>query len=224
MTSNRMLTLLVVLTLCMQVALFVDHWRQPATPTRPEAAHKAPAGTTVDITDLPSRGNQNARVALIEFSDFECPFCARHVMTVLLDLQRDFIDKGLVRYVMANNPLPIHKNAQSLAIAATCAAQQNRFWEVHDVLFEEHPSSKEELMSLAPRMGLKDDVFSNCMESEIARKTVERQKRIAADLNLEGTPSFALGSLDNKGHVTVRTFIMGAYPIEVFEKEIRSLL
>lgn len=103
----------------------------PATLTR----------VTVDVGDLPVLGNQSAKVTLIEFSDYECPFCERHYTQTELQLKKEYIDKGLVKFYYRDFPLSqIHPGAQKGAEAARCAGDQNKYWEYHDSLFQNQTS------------------------------------------------------------------------------------
>lgn len=99
----------------------------PATATR----------VTVEAGDLPISGDQNAKVTLIEFSDYECPFCERHFTQTEPQLKSEYIDKGLVKFYYRDFPLSqIHPGAQKAAEAARCAGDQGKYWEYHDLLFQ----------------------------------------------------------------------------------------
>lgn len=99
----------------------------PATTTR----------ETVGVGDLPILGKESAKVTIVEFSDFECPFCERHYTQTEGKLKSEYIDKGLVKFYYRDYPLTqIHPGAQKAAEAARCAADQGKYWEYHDALFE----------------------------------------------------------------------------------------
>lgn len=91
----------------------------------------------VGVGDLPVQGNTNAKVTLVEFSDYQCPFCERHFTQTEGQLKKEYIDKGLVKFYYRDFPLSqIHPGAQKAAEASRCATDQNKYWEYHDLLFE----------------------------------------------------------------------------------------
>src|SRR6185295_15547740 len=116
--ANRITVVLLTLTVLLQgVILYRQGGR---TPPKRESVLDAPKGTPLQLNRWPSEGNEQAKVVLIEFSDYECPFCARHATSVAGELKREFIDTGNLRHVFVNLPLPNHKNATPLATAAVC--------------------------------------------------------------------------------------------------------
>jgi protein-disulfide isomerase len=109
---------------------------------RPQPAAAAPArgaaavGATVSLAATPSKGRADAPVTIVEFSDFQCPFCARHVRETLPQLEKEYIGTGKVRYVYRNLPLEsIHSNAFRAAEAAACANESGKFWPLHARFF-----------------------------------------------------------------------------------------
>jgi hypothetical protein len=95
----------------------------------------------INLAGAPSLGRADAPVTIIEFSDFECPFCQRFNKTTLTDIKRDYVDSGKVRYVFLDFPLDqMHPKARKAAEAAGCAAEQGKFWEMHDIVFEVSPN------------------------------------------------------------------------------------
>lgn len=103
----------------------------PSTVTRQE----------VGVGNLPAQGNANAKVTLIEFSDYECPFCSRHYTQAEAQINKEYVDKGLVKFYYRDFPLTqIHPGAQKAAEAARCAGDQGKYWEYHDEVFENQTS------------------------------------------------------------------------------------
>lgn len=109
-----------------------------------ELEGSAPANTqrqTVDVGDLPVMGKESAKVTLVEFSDYQCPFCERHFTQTESQLKSEYIDKGLVKFYYRDFPLSqIHPGAQKAAGAARCAGDQNKYWEYHDLVFQNQQS------------------------------------------------------------------------------------
>lgn len=96
----------------------------------------------IELGDSPMLGDTNAKITIVEFSDFECPFCARHFTQTYPEIKSNYIDKGIVRLIFKNYPLPFHSSAQKAAEAAECAKEQGKFWEMHDRLFTASPSTQ----------------------------------------------------------------------------------
>lgn len=105
-----------------------------------ELEGKAASGVerqTVGIGNLPMQGSNNASVTLIEFSDYQCPFCSRHFTQTESQIQKDYIDTGKVKFYYRDYPLSqIHPGAEKAAEAARCAGDQNKYWQYHDTLFQ----------------------------------------------------------------------------------------
>lgn len=178
----------------------------------------------ISVSDAPTLGDPDARVALIEFSDFECPFCRRHARLTFDLLKREFVDSGKVAYVHFNLPLSsIHPNALSAAKAAACAGRQGHFWEMYTLLFSDMYDlalATSEESSNAVR--LNREQFETCLEN--VAPTIQQHLDRAKQLKITGTPTFLLGTLAPDRTVTVRRRINGASSKEAFEQAIRELL
>ena len=174
---------------------------------------------------MPVQGAEAAKVAVIEFSDYECPYCARNATTVFPELKSQFISTGKVRYVFANFPLPNHHNAKALAAAAVCAGKQDAYWKMHDELFENKPRTAEGILDLGGKLGLQLEPFRQCLgdEGSLAER-IQADQQIARQFQISGTPSFVLGAFDAKGRVVAEDVIVGAQPFATFESAITTLL
>lgn len=179
----------------------------------------------MEVAGLPTEGDDTAKVVLIEFSDYECPFCARHATGVGRKLNEEFVASGKARHVFSNLPLPIHKNAKLFAIAAICAGEQEHYWQMHDMLFDEKPKGKDELLPIVQKLGLDSTRFEQCLDhGASAQERINLDLKQADQFKLTGTPSFAIGRVDSSGKVVIQKFIIGALPIETFEKTINDVL
>ncbi len=160
-----------------------------AAPTYPDTAPTAPVGPVdVPVTDDDHiRGNKNAEVTLVEFSDFECPFCGRFKPTVDQAL-REYGDK--IRLVYKHFPLDsIHPYARPAAEASECAAEQGKFWEYHDALFTNQDKlSNEYFGQLATELGLDANKFSGCVTSGKYKQKVEADYQLGLASGVQGTP------------------------------------
>jgi predicted DsbA family dithiol-disulfide isomerase len=161
----------------------------------------------------PARGPENARITIIEFSDFECPFCKRAdavVKQVLAKYPED------VRVVYRHLPLvSIHPRARPAAEASACAGDQGMFWEFHDKLFENQKALQEEhLLGYATEIGLDTEAFQTCLSSGAHRATVTNDAEAAEGAGVTGTPAFFVNGV----------LLTGAQPAEAFYKVIEAEL
>jgi protein-disulfide isomerase len=151
------------------------------------SAPKPPAVAISD--DGPSIGPKDAPVTIVEFSDFQCPYCKQSADT-LRQLQQSY--GAQIRLVFKHLPLPIHAQAFRAAQAAVCADEQGKFWPYHDRLFSATEISVESLGKHAKELGLEMKKFESCLESEASRNVVLKNLQEARSANLHGTPSFII--------------------------------
>lgn len=196
----------------------VDGSPQVVPPQRVET----PQSATVSIDGSPSIGKSDVPLVLVEFSDYECPFCARFNAEVLKQVKREYIDAGLLRFVYKDFPLPFHQNAMKASMAARCAGEEERYWEMHDALLE-NQQNLGDVDGLVKRTGLKAATFNECMKSRKYEDAVQMDLNDGRELGINGTPTFILGRLDAFGKVTGEV-IQGAMPYAVFKTKIEALL
>jgi protein-disulfide isomerase len=192
----------------------------------PAPARSLAAGPVrVNVAGAPTLGRSHAPVTLVEFTDYQCPFCQRFFATTLRALIAEYVDSGKVRYVLRDNPLDqLHPNARKAAEAAHCAGDQGRYWAMHDVLFSSGGAlAPAELATHARVIGLDSAQFDECLAS--GRHAVEVQQGIddGAAAGVRGTPSFVIG-LTRDGDVVEGTPVRGAQPIESFRRIIDQAL
>jgi len=176
------------------------------------------------MEDDPVLGEKDAPITLIEFSDFQCPFCQRFVTQTLGQIKTNYIDTGKVKMVYRDFPLEsIHPQARPAAEAGECADEQGKFWEYHDKLFENQQiwasSGKEELKKYAEELGLDSDKFNDCLDSSKYKDEVTKDLADAQKYGGRGTPFFVLVNEDGETQV-----ISGAVPFANFEAAIKALL
>jgi protein-disulfide isomerase len=185
-----------------------------------------PAGPArVRVADAPTLGLANAPVTIVEFSDYQCPFCARFVLATLPALKRDYIDTGKVRYVFRDYPLDqIHPQARKAAEAAHCAGDQGKYWEMHDRLFQNQQAlTPSQLGQHARALALDSARFDACLESGIHAQRVEKGLNDGLAAGVQGTPGFIVAKT-KPGDTVEGTPIRGAQPMEVFRRLIDQLL
>jgi protein-disulfide isomerase len=141
----------------------------------------------VGLGDAVAEGPANASVTLVEFSDFECPYCGQFADT-LKRIRTDY--KGRIRFAYRHLPLPMHPNAKKAAEVVTCAAKQDRFWPMHDKLFESLKRVQAgDWTAMAREAGVNVDTLKACLESPDASKTWIEDQRVAESLGITGTPA-----------------------------------
>lgn len=138
-------------------------------------------------TDGPSKGSTEAPVTILEFSDFQCPYC-KQAAAAIKPLLDDYGDK--VRLIFKHMPLAIHADAFKAAQASVCASDQGKFWEFHDRLFRSSDLSESALNIYAFELGLKIPQFTNCLNSEGSAAVVRRDMQEANRVDIQGTPTF----------------------------------
>lgn len=190
-----------------------------------QAAQRPPRPTTasVPVDGKPVLGSDTAPVTVVEFTDYQCPYCLRFTMTTFPTLRKEFIDTGKVRWVALNLPLEFHPNARKAAQAALCAGEQDKFWEMRLELFK-HPKQLAEqyLPGYATTLGLDLDDFNDCLASERHLAAIDKDAEDAKSVRLTGTPSFIVGKTATD-KITGRV-IIGAQSVESFSKAIDKLL
>lgn len=193
-----------------------------------QQAPQAPAALprTVDIDKEPVRGNQAARVAIIEYSDYQCPFCSRFVLQTLPRLENEYIKTGKVRYVFRDLPLNFHKQAFKAAEATHCAGEQGRFWEMHDRLFANQKAlMPAQLTEHAQALGLDVTSFQQCLDSSRFADAIRKDVTEANSAGITGTPSFLIGVVQpNSSSVKIVRKLVGARSFEEFKTELDALL
>jgi protein-disulfide isomerase len=213
--------LLIALTLIFGLGIALPNYIS----NRSNSNSGAPSSTTIDVAGMPVEGSPEAKVAIVEFSDYECPYCVRYTTDVLPALRTKFISTGKVRHFFANFPLSNHANAIPMATAAMCAGKQDAYWRMHDALFANGPKSVESITDLGRGIGLQMQPFEQCLgEAGAATERIERDQRIASGFQVSGTPSFVLGTIDSQGLVVGAGVLVGAQPVNVFEAAITKLL
>ena len=185
------------------------------------AAAPAPdAPITVELGDAPTRGPKTAPVTIVEFSDFQCPFCGRGYAT-LNDVEKQYGDK--VHIVFKQNPLPFHPNAMPAAQASLAAAEQGKFWQMYDQLFTHQTAlGKDQLPQYAQAAGLDMSKFNAAMESGKFKSKVDSDLDQGRKAGVYGTPTFVIGT--GSGNSITGQKLVGAQPIEQFKAAIDAQL
>ena len=205
MFRNPITWLFVVIMLVLVVAVWHTVGRLPRQPVSP-----TPASTTVGSTKLPDqvsvfptdpvRGAPAATVTIVEFGDFECPYCAQVAPTLENAISQS---NGKLKLVWKDFPLPSHAQAQAAAEAAQCAARQGKFWEYHDALFQAQDNLSDIMyLSLAGEVGLNYEAFGSCLTNHATLPLIERNLAEGTSIGVDGTPFFIINGQAVSGLIT----------------------
>lgn len=193
-------------------------------PSRPAAAPgEANVRLSVGIAGYPALGSIKAPVTLVEFTDYQCPFCKRYHEETLPAVMKEFVDKGLVRLVVRDLPLPIHPNAVKAAQAAHCADEQGKFWPMQDALFRNgNDLAPERIPTYASTAQADPEPFRQCFASDRHLDKIQASSIEAGQLGITGTPTFVIGK--SGGAKVNGRKLVGAQPFDAFRAAIRQEL
>jgi protein-disulfide isomerase len=181
----------------------------------------------VSVDGDPSRGDKNAKLTLVEFSEFQCPFCGRHVRETYPQLDKEYIQTGKVKYVFRDLPLEsIHKNAFKASEAAHCAGEQNKFWEMHDRLFANQNALEAPMLTAhAQAIGLDTKKFQACLDGGKSAADIRKNIADASKLGITGTPTTVIGMTQpNDPKIKILRVIRGAQGYNAFKAAFDELL
>ena len=192
----------------------------------PQGAPGAPVDDKVSIAfnaSAYSVGRDDAPLVMVEYTDYQCPFCQQFHNTTWNELKKNYIDTGKVRFVSRDFPLDFHENAKRAAIAARCGGEQGKFWELrHVMIVNADKLQPDRLISYAKDVGLDVGKFSTCVFADKYKDEVEKSYAEGLSAGVSGTPSFVLGRISNGKLEGVR--LVGAMPYATFDSKIRELL
>jgi protein-disulfide isomerase len=180
----------------------------------------------ISVVNAPMRGARDAQIALIEFGDFECPFCGRHAQMAYPDVLRRFVDTGKVKYVFKHLPLDqLHQSAFKAAEASECAAAQGKFWQMHDRLYANQKNLLlSDLGNHARALNLDLPRFQTCLMDGLTGERIKNDVAEANRFGLTATPAFLIGRIDSKQMVHVTKKISGSQPFPVFQSALDDVL
>jgi len=177
-----------------------------------------PERVEVSADDDPALGQADAPVVIVEFSDFQCPYCARFARQTFPQIKREYIDTGKVKLVFRDFPLSFHKNAALAAEAAQCAYEQDAFWEMHDRIFAGQSEwagsseAKQIFIQYAEELGLDRGRFRECLDSGRYQEEVRQDFKDGASYGVTGTPTFFINGRK----------LVGAQPFSTFQRLIEA--
>jgi protein-disulfide isomerase len=188
----------------------------------PQPGQQQITKANVSIEGAYTMGSKDAPLTMVEFTDFQCPFCQRFHVQTFAELKKNYIDTGKLRFVSRDLPLDFHPNALQAAQAGRCAGEQGQFWAMRERM-NSNPD-KLDMTSLAEfALGLKLNVanFRSCVESGKYKNAIRTDSQTAEKIGANGTPSFVLGKSTPEG--VDGELIIGAMPYEVFDQKLKAL-
>ncbi len=165
-------------------------------------------------------GKDNAPITMVEYSDFQCPLCEKYFTETLPTIMKDYVETGKVKLLYKQFPLSIHPQAPDAALASECALEQNKFWEMHDLLFQNqqqwsgNASHNDVFKTFAGQLGLDQPQFNECLDQKKHLGNVNKDYQEGLSKAVRGTPTFYLND----------QLIVGAQPTEVFTDALDKLL
>ena len=194
-----------------------------ANPAQAQGANASP----LTIAGRPARGSAKAAVTLVEYSDYECPYCGQYATQTYPQIVRDYVQTNKIRYVFKNYPITqLHPNAFRAHEAAACAGDQGRYWEMHDRLFaDQRTLTLEGFVERALALNLDGAELRNCIEGPAQDDMIREDIAEAVRGGVRGTPVFVLAFTDPEGQVvTPVRVLVGAQPYQAFKDAIDALL
>ncbi|MEE9194111.1 MAG: DsbA family protein [Thermodesulfobacteriota bacterium] len=162
----------------------------PRKPSQPDT----PKEVLVSFDDDYIKGDPKAPVTIVEFSDYQCPYCRKFHNEILPQIQEEYISKGKVRYIFRDFPLSFHKQAVPAAIAANCAGEQGKYWEMNNFLFANPGKlSTAKIIPEAESLGLDKAKFEACVNDDSKKAEVDADFKAGRNYGVRGTPSLFIG-------------------------------
>jgi protein-disulfide isomerase len=170
-----------------------------------------------------SIGRSDAPLTLVEYTDFQCPYCRQFHLTTFEAIKKNYIDTGKLRYVSRDFPLDMHENARRAAVAGRCAGEQGQFWEMrHVMIVNANQLKPDNIVVYARDLKLDVDKFRSCFESDRYAADIERSVAEGQAAGVTGTPSFVLGRTGVDKVDGVR--LVGAKPYAAFDAKLKEML
>jgi protein-disulfide isomerase len=198
--------------------------RQPAPQAQAPSAPAQAQKVRVKLSDNEYvLGSKEAPLVVVEFTDFQCPYCNRFYTQIFPELKKEYIDTGKMRFLTHEFPLDFHPQAMPAAMAARCAGEQGKYWEMKDALMTNSANLSSDLITqLARDRGLDMDKYKACVESGKYREQIAQEGPAARAIGINGTPSFVIGR--QSGDYVEGYLVVGAQPFQNFDAVAKKLL
>ena len=201
-----------------QIRELLEKQQKPpaAQPDQPSRA------TITDLTAVPMLGDKNAPITIVEYTDYQCPFCQRFHLSAYPEIKKNYIDTGKVRFYSKDLPLDFHPNAMRAAQAARCAGEQGKFWEIRNTMGA-NPDKLDmgHIMGFATDLKLDTQKFQDCVNSDKYKDKVQADVAEAMRVGANGTPAFIVGK--STGNGVDGELVVGAMPFAMFDEKIKQV-
>lgn len=200
---------------------------EKSTVVKDVAKPQKPVPKYVDIETLPFKGNEDAPITLVIFTDFQCAYCAGLTMKTLPTLEKEYVETNQLKYALfmiANERR--HPEAINAAVAAYCAGEQDKFWPMHDLLFATSAwINRDNIFKHAKMLGLDNEQFSHCFENGPYEKVIKENIAKAVKLNIRATPTLYFGFTPENGEPMLKkASLVGAQPYDLLKKVVDDLI
>jgi protein-disulfide isomerase len=196
--------------------------QQAPAPAQPQIPQKVKVSVKVE-PGWQVMGREDAPITIMEFSDYQCPFCRKYRGQTFADLKKNYIDTGKVRYISRDFPLEFHANAKGAALAARCAGDQNKFWDLRDLMLGTSADlSPESITKYGEQLKLDNTAFQACINGKKYSADVQKDIAAGGTVGVTATPSFVIGKTAKDKIDGLR--LTGALPYSYFDSTIQELL
>jgi len=187
----------------------------------PAAAQDQPQRAKLNLDGFQMLGSKSAPLTVVEFTDYQCPFCQRFHVATFPELKKNYIDTGKVRFYSRDLPLDFHANAMQAAQAARCAAEQGKFWQLRDVMGANPDKlDMDHILGFATDLKLDIPSFKSCVSSNKYKESVQSDVMEAMKIGASGTPAFVVGKSTADG--VDGEILVGALPYQMFDEKLKA--
>jgi protein-disulfide isomerase len=202
-----------------QIRQLLEKQQAAQAPPKEEGPVKAKIS---DLSGVSMLGDKNAPITIVEYTDYQCPFCQRFHMSAYPEIKKQYIDTGKVRFFSKDLPLDFHPNALRAAQAARCAGEQGKFWEIRDTMGA-NPDKLDmgHIMGFAADLKIDTQKFQDCVNSDKYKEKVQADVAEAMRVGANGTPAFIVGK--STGNGVDGELVVGALPFPMFDQKIKEV-
>lgn len=174
----------------------------------------------LDVGESPMLGAKEAPLTIVEFTDYQCPYCRQFHRQTYRDIEKLLVDPGKVRFYVMNLPLEKHSNALLAAQAGKCSGEQGKFWQMHDKMqASADDPTIDKLIEYGETVGLRTSELKKCIESGKYKETIQNNVHNIAEKGIRGTPAFIIGKSTQGG--VEGELVIGAIPFGMFEQKLK---